>query len=329
MNVLINNVYTAFEEYLEEYNRQRSEKIELAYVGECQGFYVFSGDWQNIFLINNEGGFEIYFKTNEPKTVMDLEACQNYYWNTRAERDFNYKTFIKWLYKRNTLVKDVNWTNLQVINYIKKCTTKIQPFEGDILISEKTGKHCGTCIGGSILGGKYFVETYDYEDRPHCIIKEEDEVYRFYLPDKIPKTQKELEIVPDFPFKKELYAQKVKDLKQYAIEFISKRNDDNKHKNYYELLLLYRAFNPNVKVEPIKNNNKFSFKNKVLNPRIISFCKTVVIEYAKRQNVNPFTILADMFDKGYIDAETRININTKEDFIKEYSYLFEEKQKEI
>jgi hypothetical protein len=60
-----------------------------------------------------------------------------------------------------------------------------------------------------------------------------------------------------------------------------------------------------------------------LNPRAISLCKTAVIEYAKRQNVNPFTILADMFDKGYIDAETRINTNTKEGMIKEYSYLFE------
>ena len=44
---------------------------------------------------------------------------------------------------------------------------------------------------------------------------------------------------------------------------------------------------------------------------------------------NPFTILTDMFDNGYIDEETRININTREDMIKEYSYLFEEKQKEI
>ena len=324
MNTLINNVYTVFEEYLEEYNHQRSQKIELAYVGECQGFYVFSGDWQNIFLINNEGGFEIYFKTEKPETVKDIDACRNDYWRIRAERDFNYKTFIKWLYKRNTLVKNINWTNLQVINHIKKCNTKIQQFEGDIMISEETGKHCGTCIGRFNTGGMYLVETYDYEDKPHCIIKDGEDVYRFYLPDKMPKTQKEMEIVPDFPFKKELYAQKIKDLKQYAMEFLSQRQNGNKHKNYYELLLLYRAFNPNIKVEPMNKDDRDSDKNIVTNSRAISFCRYVVIEYAKRHNKNPFTILAEMFDKGYIDEDTRINRDTREEMIKEYSYLFEE-----
>lgn len=323
MNTLIMNVYTVFKEELEDYNSQRAEKIELAYVGECQGFYVFSGDWQNIFLIDNEGGFEIYFNTDEPKTVEDIEACQNLNWFTRAERNFNYKLFIKWLYKRNTLVKNINWTNLQVINHIKKCNTKIKSFYGDIMISPKTGKHCGTCIGFSNLGGIYLLETFDYEDRPHCIINDNDEIYRFYLPDKMPKTQKEMEIVPDFPFKKKFYEQKIKDLKHYAIKFLSEKSDGNKHQNYYELLLLYRALNPDIKVEPVKNDDKLSFKNRVTNLKVISFCKYVVIEYAKEHNLNPFKILSEMYEKGYIDADTRINHEKREDFVREYSYLCE------
>ena len=86
------------------------------------------------------------------------------------------------------------------------------------------------------------------------------EMYRFYLPDKMPKTQKEMEIFPDFPFKKEFYEQKIKDLKHYAIKFLSKKSDGNKHQNYYELLLLYGALNSDIKVEPVKNDDKFSLK---------------------------------------------------------------------
>lgn len=328
MNTLINNAYTVFEEYLREYNRQRSEKIELAYVGECQGFYVFAGDWQNLFLINNEGGFEIYLKTEKPKKVEDIEACNNQYYYTSAEREFNYKVFIKWLYKRNTLVKNINWTNLQIINHIRKCTSKIQPFESDILIDHKKGKHCGTCLFGFSLSGMYLVQTYDYDDRPHCLIKDGDDVYRFYLPDRIPKTQKEMEIVPDFPFKKEFYEKKIKDLKHYAMEFLSKRNNGNKHLNYYELLLLYRAFNPDIAVEPVKNENQYALINRITNPRAISFCQHVVNEYAKENNINPFSILSEMYSKGYIDEDTRINRDLREELIKDFSYLFEDNKNE-
>lgn len=50
-----------------------------------------------------------------------------------------------------------------------------------------------------------------------------------------------------------------------------------------------------------------------------------VNEYAKKHNLNPFKILAEMYDKGYINYETRIDYQKKEDFIKEYSYLCDSK----
>ena len=95
MNQLIENVYTVFNKQLSEYNKQRSEKIELAYVGECQGFYVFAGDWQNLFLIDSEGGFEIYLKNEEVKTVTDIEANSNWNYKPKAIMKFNFKLFIK------------------------------------------------------------------------------------------------------------------------------------------------------------------------------------------------------------------------------------------
>ena len=319
MNQLIENVYTVYGKYLEEYNRQRAEKIELAYIGECQGFYVFAGDWQNLFLIDNEGGIEIYLKNDKPEKVTDLETSRNWYYHSRSIMKFNFKKFIKWLYKRNTLVKQINWTNLKTIHHIQKCNSKIEPFDADFMISEKTGKVCGSKIG-SIGGMGFYVETYDYDDKPHCIIKERDERYKFYLTDTKPKTQKEIDIVPDFPFKKELYAEKIKDIKHYTMEAISQRSAGEKHLRYYELLLLYRAHNPSIEVEPIKEYEPY----RDTNMKSWSFCDSAVKEYAKIHKLNPFKILSEMYEKSYINDETRIDYEKKEDFIKEYSYLCED-----
>ncbi len=319
MNQLIKNVYTVYNKYLEEYNKQRAEKIELAYVGECQDFYVFAGDWQSLFLINNEGGIEIYLKNENPKTVADIEVAKNWDYSTRAIRTFNFKKFIKWLNKRNTLVKQINWTNLKTIHHIQKCISKIQPFDADFEIDEKTGKIYASKVC-SIGGMNYLVDTYEDNDRPYCIIEERNERYRFYLPDTKPKTQKEMEIVPDFPFKKELYEKQIKDIKHYNMECISERSDGEKHLRYYELLLLYRAHNPSIEVEPIKEHEPF--RNVYM--KSWSFCDFAVKEYARQNNVNPYKILAEMFDKGYINDETRIDYRKKADFIKEYSYLCED-----
>ena len=323
MNQLIENVYTVYGKYLEEYNRQRAEKIELAYIGECQGFYVFTGDWQNLFLIDNEGGIEIYLKNDKPEKVTDLETSRNWYYHSRSIMKFNFKKFIKWLYKRNTLVKQINWTNLKTIHHIQKCDSKIEPFDADLMISEKTGKICGGSIG-SIGGMGFYVETYNYDDKPHCIIKERDERYKFYLTDTKPKTQKQMRIVPDFPFKKELYAEKIKNIKHHCMKSISERSDGEKHLRYYELLLLYRAFNPDIKVEKIENKEKAIKNASLRNMKFWSFCDFAVKEYAQNHKLNPFKILSDMYDKGYINHETRINCEKKEDFIKEYSYLCED-----
>lgn len=321
MNQLIENVYTVFNKQLSEYNKQRSEKIELAYVGECQGFYVFAGDWQNLFLIDNEGGFEIYLKNEEVKTVTDIEANSNWNYKPKAIMKFNFKLFIKWLYKRNPLVKQINWTNLKVIKHIQKCNSKIEQFDADYVIDEKTGKICGAMIFGICPSTKYYIETFNYKDKPHCILKFEDERYKFYLPDTKPKTQKELEIIPDFPFKKELYKEKIKNIKSHTMKFISQKSDGEKHMRYYEALLIYRAFNPDIKVEKIKNKDNSILNASLKNIKSWSFCNFAVNEYAKKHNINPFKILAEMYDKGYINYETRIDYQKKEDFIKEYSYL--------
>ena len=37
----------------------------------------------------------------------------------------------------------------------------------------------------------------------------------------------------------------------------------------------------------------------------------VCYEYARQNNINPYKILAEMFDKGYIDYETRIDHHKK------------------
>lgn len=316
MNQLIKNVYTVFENQLEEYNKQRAEKIELAYVGECQNFYVFAGDWRNIFLIDNNGGFEINFKIDEPKTIDDIEVNYNPHYLTRGLKDFNFKIFLKWLYKRNTLVKNINKSNLQIINHIKSCTTKIKSFEQGIEIDAKTGKQCAMSLFSISNVDGYFVETYNYEDKPHCIIKVQEERYRLYLPDKKPKTLKELEIVPDFPFKKEYYKEEIRELKSDVMKFLSRKSPDNHHLNYYELLLLYRAFNPNINVKEIQKRKEDLNTVKQLN----CFCNSVVIKYAKQNKENPFKLLTEMYDKGFINEETKI-IKSREDFIKEYSYL--------
>ena len=90
--------------------------------------------------------------------------------------------------------------------------------------------------------------------------------------------------------------------------------------------MLYRALNPDIKVEPVKNDDKLSFKNRVKNLKVISFCKYVVIEYAKEHNLNPFKILSEMYEKGYIDADTGINHEKRNDFVREYSYLCEDNE---
>ena len=105
------------------------------------------------------------------------------------------------------------------------------------------------------------------------------------------------------------------------MESISVRNDGEKHLRYYELLLLYRAFNPNIKVDKIENKDNSILNASLKNIKSWSFCNFAVNEYAKKYNLNPFKILAEMYDKGYINYETRIDYQKKDDFIKEYSYL--------
>lgn len=259
MNQLIENAYTVFSYSLNKYNQQRAEKIELGFVGICQEHYVFAGDWQNLFLFDKKGGIEIYLKCDEPKSVSDIEVYW-YFSQGKKMRDFNFKTFIKWLYKRNSLVKQINWTNLKTIKFIQKCGNKIEPFESNVEIDEKTGKICG--VGIPLGKGIYYsVETYKYNDKPHCIIRTEREQCKFYLPDKKPKTQKEMDIVlisPDIIFAEDEF----RSIKSKTMQIISDRQDGEKHCRYYELLLLYRAYNPDIKVEitskelyEIKSNN--------------------------------------------------------------------------
>jgi len=317
MNNLMQNVYTIFEKVLEDYNQQRAEKIELAYVGECQDFYVFSGDWRNLFLIDHKGGFEINLKNNEPKTVQDIEGSINMNYCSMAAKKFNYKKFIEWLYQRNTLVKNINWTNLQTINYIQKSTTKIKPFYGDE-ISENTGRICGITIGSFTID--FLVKTYNYVDKPHIIIKQNDEFYKFYIPDKKPKTQKEMVIVPNFPFKKEFFIDEIKDLKTDVMKYISEKSNNGKHLYYYELLLLYRAFNPDIAVELIKRKDDKITLNKLSS---ISFADFAVKKYAQQKGVNPYSILSEMYDFGFINDNGMINIDKKEEFVQKYSYLCE------
>ena len=249
MNQLIKNAYTVFSYSLNKYNQQRAEKIELAFVGICQEHYVFAGDWQNLFLFDKNGGIEIYLKCAEPKSVSDIEVYW-YFSQEKKMRDFNFKIFIKWLYKRNSLVKQINWTNLKTIKFIQKCGNKIEPFESNVEIDKKTGKICGVTLS-IIKGINYYVETYKYNDRPHCIIRTEKETYKFYLPDKRPKTQKEMEIIPDLPLKESFDEDEIKYIKSKTMQIISDRQDGEKHCRYYESLLLYRAYNPDIKVDKI------------------------------------------------------------------------------
>lgn len=326
MNQLIKNVYIVFNKNLEEYNRQRAEKIELAYIGVCQGFYVFAGDWQNLFLIDDVGGIEIYLKDDNPTKITDLEVSRNWDYLTKALRNFNFKKFIKWLYKRNTLVKQINWTNLKTIQYVQKCTSKIEPFDAEFEIDEKTGKICASKVC-SIGRKDFYVETYRYSDKPHCIIQMNNERYRLYLPDAKPKTQREMQIIPDFPFNEELLAEKIKDLKKFCMHILSEKREGEGHLRYYETLLLYRAFNPDIVVDAIENQDE-TIKNAIRqNINIWSFCNSAVKEYAKIHKLNPFKILAEMYDKGYIDSDSRINYQKKEDFINEYSYLCDASRK--
>lgn len=318
MNKLINNVYTIFKTELEEYNKQRAKKIELAYIGECQGFYVFAGDWQSLFLINNEGGIEIHFQKDKPKTVDDLGSrLSSDFYITAKKKYFNYKIFIQWLYEKNLLVKNIKWSNIEVIKYIQERTNKIKPFEGEILISPDTGKLCGCVIRGW-SEDRFFIETYNYTDKPHIITKLNNDLYKFYLSDKKPKTQKELDIIPVLPFKKEYFEKQIKSLKRLVSEFINEKSENGKHSKYYELLLLYRAFNPNINVESI---SKHKFETKSL--KYISFVDTVVQAYAKEKNINPYKILSEMFEQNFIDDKARVNQNKREELIKKYSYLFE------
>ena len=322
MNNLMYNLYTIFKSSLDMYNKQRSEKIELGYIGQCQNFYIFAGDWQNLFLINDEGGFEIYLKDSEPADVSDISSAMNVEYWTKEERKFNYKYFIKWLYKRNLLVKNINWTNLETIRYLQKCSSKIKPFHGDILIDRISGLHKGTEIGCFNCGGEYFIETYNYEDEPHIILVYKNERYRVYLPPKCPKTQKEMLVKPDFPFKEDYYAKEIKDIKHYTMLRFSEKSESGNHLMFYEFLLLYRSFNPNIQVERIKpNRENRRLKNNSL--KYISFCQHIVNKYALAKGLNPYKILAEMYKKGYINHEARINNEKRKYFIKAYSYLCE------
>ena len=324
MKQLIKNAYTVFNASLEEYNKQRSEKIELAYVGECQNFYVFAGDWQNLFLINDKGGFEVYLNIDKPNSTNDIEVNSNSIYRAKEIKTFNFGQFIKWLYKRNTLVKQINWTNLDVISHIKKCTSKIKDFESNILIDKKTGKMCGACICNIGYDIEYLVESYSYIDKPHCIIKDGEQTYKFYLPDKKPKSQKEIEITPCFPFKKELAEDEIKKIKHHTMKMISKKSENGNHTLYWELLLMYKAFNPDIEANPIENKGNI-FEEDPSYLRIISFCDSIVKKYAKKNNLNPYRILSEMFDKGYIEADSRIRYERKDDFIKDYSYLVDKR----
>lgn len=319
MNQLIENAYTVFSYSLNKYNQQRAEKIELGFVGICQEHYVFAGDWQNLFLFDKNGGIEIYLKCDEPKSVSDIEV--NWYFSHKKKiGDFNFKTFIKWLYKRNLLIKQINWTNLKTIKFIQKCGNKIEPFESNVEIDKKTGKIAGITLS-IIKGIDYSVETYKYNERPHCIIRTEKEQYKFYLPDKKPKTQKEMEIIPNSSLKKSFFEDEIKYIKSKTMQTISDKINGEKHCRYYELLLLYRTYNPDIKVgtiTPIKPYEITSING-------ISFCDEVVKKYAEKHNLNPYKILSEMYEKGYIDNESRINQVKNKDFIKEYSYLCDNK----
>lgn len=315
MNQLIENAYTVFSYSLNKYNQQRAEKIELAFVGICQEHYVFAGDWQNLFLFDKNGGIEIYLKCDDPKSVSDIEVYW-YFSQGKKMRDFNFKIFIKWLYKRNSLVKQINWTNLKTIKFIQKCGNKIEPFESNVEIDEKTGKICGVTLS-IIKGINYSVETYKYNDKPHCIIRTEKEQYKFYLPDKKPKTQKEMEIVPNSILKNNFFEDEIKYIKSKTMQTISDKIDGEKHCRYYELVLLYKTYNPDIEVETITPIKPYEITS--LNG--ISFCDDVIKKYAEKHNLNPYKILSEMYEKGYIDDESRINQAKKEDFIKDYSYL--------
>ena len=317
MNTLIENVYTMFKAEIEEYNRLRAEKIELAYIGECQNYHVFCGDIDRLFLADEKGGFQVYFDINAPK-LEDMEAAQCIAYYPKKIKEFSFKKLIKWLYKRNTLVKNIKWNNLQAIKYIQKCTYKIKPLERDFLIDLKTGKKCGTLIGCG-PAATYMTETYKYDDKPHILVKYKEQYFRFYLPDVKPKTQKEMVIVPHEAFKDEFYLEMIKDIKQSTMHYISQKSADG-HLNYYELLLMYRAFNPPIEVPPVSKEPKSIF------PKFgIIYAEYPVIKYSQAHNLNPYAILSQMFDKGYIDDKGRVYHEKSEDFMKDFSYLVETK----
>ena len=138
MNQLIKNVYTVYNKYLEEYNKQRAEKIELAYVGECQDFYVFAGDWQSLFLINNEGGIEIYLKNENPKTVADIEVAKNWDYSTRAIRTLIKPNLIVHDKKENYYIKFFQKGNLYKIHLqVIKTTPKSGFYKTNFAIRER------------------------------------------------------------------------------------------------------------------------------------------------------------------------------------------------
>ena len=319
-NILMNNVYTIFQKKLDCYNEWRSKKIELAYIGTCQEFHVFAGDWRNLFLINSQGGFEIYLCNSEPKTLSDIEADYRISTYPIALKTFNFKKFIKWLYERNTLVKQVKWSNLQVINFIRKSADKIEAFHPGVLIDSKTGKKCGYMFEAGSLGPscQYYIETNKNQDKPYCLMVCGDNIYRFYLPDLKPKSQKDMEIVPNFPFDKNLLKSEIKELKQYQMKFISQKSSEGNHLNYYELLLLYRAYNPNIPAIPIKPENDTSYK---MFDTYFYSCSFIVRKYAKNNGKNPYKILSEMYDKGYIDEYAHIIMSEKDNIIRDFPYL--------